>query len=288
MTRYYKMSGAGNDFLALADPPTAPAEAEIRAWCRRGLSLGADGLFVLRHDEQAEDPVVAMDYWNADGRPADLCLNGTRCAAQLAFALGWAADEVVIATPAGPLRARRLDATRIALEVPAPAAVPRPLDLEQGATAERLSGWTLTVGVPHLVVPWPDLDRAPVVALGRPARFAPQLGPAGANVDFVRFTPPGRLEIRTYERGVEDETLACGTGVLAGVAVGLRHGGLQLPVTVLTRGGFALEVAAREPGGDPFAGPWILAGDARLLAAGEILPAAAAGPVPTGAQSSTI
>ena len=86
MTEFYKVSGSGNDFIALIAPPAAPTPDEIRAWCRRGVSLGADGLFTLRRD--GADAV--MDYWNADGTAAGLCLNGTRCAARLAFELGWA------------------------------------------------------------------------------------------------------------------------------------------------------------------------------------------------------
>lgn len=103
----FRLSGGGNDFLALAEPRTAPDERQIRSWCRRGLSLGADGLFVLRR--QGTD--VAMDYFNADGRIAELCLNGTRCAARLARHLGWCESEVRLITGAGPVRASFLDDT---------------------------------------------------------------------------------------------------------------------------------------------------------------------------------
>ncbi|HXO19671.1 MAG TPA: diaminopimelate epimerase [Thermoanaerobaculia bacterium] len=271
MTRFFKLSGSGNDFLALAqtaETSEEPSPERIRAWCRRGVSLGADGLFVLRRAPEG----VAMDYWNADGRPADLCLNGTRCAAQLAFQLGWGEGTVKVATPAGGFSARRLDGSRIALDLPAPAEPPRPLELEvEGRT---LAGWAVTVGVPHFVLVWPEsLERAPVVPLGRLLRFHPALGAAGANVDFVRFPRPGRMEIRTYERGVEDETLSCGTGVLAGAAAGLALGLAALPLAVLTQGGFELEV-----GGE--AGSWSLAGDARVVAEGELLAAAEEGPPP--------
>jgi diaminopimelate epimerase len=88
MTRFFKVSGSGNDFLALAEPTETPAADQIRAWCHRGVSLGADGLFVIRREPNAVR-TVGMDYYNSDGLPADLCLNGTRCAAQLGSGSPW-------------------------------------------------------------------------------------------------------------------------------------------------------------------------------------------------------
>lgn len=279
MAEFFKLSGSGNDFLALAETAEPPAPEAIRAWCRRGVSLGADGLFVLRRAGSGGGAGrVEMDYYNADGFPADLCLNGTRCAAQLAFHLGWAGETVTVATPAGAFAASRPDGSRITLELPPVTQAPRELELElSGAT---LQGWFLTVGVPHLVVPWSErLSEAPVTTLGREARWHPDLQPAGANVNFVRYPHPHRMEIRTFERGVEDETLSCGSGVLASVAVGWHLGRLQFPVKVLTAGGFELEVAADRPA-DPAAAPWRLTGDARLVARGELLPGGTAEPAP--------
>ncbi|KAB2959282.1 MAG: hypothetical protein F9K16_12565, partial [Thermoanaerobaculia bacterium] len=116
VSRAVKVSGGGNDFLALIEPDRLPTCAEIAAWCARGLSIGADGLFVLARDGGR----VRMDYWNADGRPAALCINGTRCAARLAFDLGWAAEKATIVTGAGPFPARPAGPTGIALELPPP------------------------------------------------------------------------------------------------------------------------------------------------------------------------
>jgi len=280
MTSFFKLSGSGNDFVGLAEPAREPVPGEIRAWCRRGISLGADGVLALRREPGGG---VVMDYWNADGLPADLCLNGTRCAAQLAFELGWAGDRVEIATPAGRIGARRLDGTRVALELLAPREAPRELTLP--ACGREWTGWALTVGVPHFVLPWEeDLASAPVVEAGAVLRRDPAF-PEGTNVNWVRFPAPGpapdRMEIRTYERGVEAETLSCGSGIVAGVAVGVALGRARLPVAVLTRGGFELEVG--EAGGKSGTrlaapAPWTLAGDARVVARGELLPAAEAGP----------
>ena len=272
MTHFYKLSGSGNDFLALAEPWETPPPERIRAWCRRGVSLGADGLFVLRRAEGG----AAMDYFNADGFAADLCLNGTRCAAQLAFHLGWAEDSrgtLRLRTGAGTVSARRLDEERTAVELPAPAA-PQPLTVEAGGSS--YAGWRSLVGVPHFVLVWQDgLETAPVRELGPRLRHHPVFGAPGTNVNFVRFPERGRMEIRTYERGVEDETLSCGTGTLAGAAVGLALGRARLPLKVDTQGGFELLVET-----DPESGGWSLAGDARVVAEGEILPGAAAEPSP--------
>lgn len=273
MTGFFKVSGGGNDFLALAEPAETPPPERIRAWCRRGVSVGADGLFILRRAPGG----AAMDYFNADGHPAALCLNGTRCAAQLAFHLGWAADGtdgtpgITVLTGAGPVAARRLDERRVRLELPAPE-TPQPLTLDIDGIS--CAGDRLRVGVPHFVLPWEDLERAPVRQLGAAVRRHEAFQPEGTNVNFVRFPERGRMEIRTFERGVEDETLACGSGVLAGVAAGLAAGRIELPVRVLTRGGFELEVGAA-----PQAGLWQLAGDARVVAAGDLLPPAAVEPV---------
>jgi diaminopimelate epimerase len=274
MTGFFKASGGGNDFLALAEPEETPPPERIRAWCRRGISLGADGLFILRRAAGGAE----MDYFNADGYPADLCLNGTRCAAQLAFHLGWAVDTVHVHTGAGSVAAQRLDAERVQLELQVPER-PQLLTVEVDGIAR--AGYRLRVGVPHFVLLWDDLEAAPVRQLGAAIRRHAAFAPEGTNVDFVRYPEKQRMEIRTFERGVEDETLACGTGVLAGAAVGLEIGRAQLPLQVLTRGGFELEVSTAPPARPrQEAGRWQLAGDARIVAAGDLLPSAAVEPAP--------
>jgi len=280
---FIKMSGAGNDFIALVEPlpaGVALGPERIRTWCRRGLSLGADGLFVLAHEGPG---AVRMTHYNADGSAAALCINGTRCAARLAFELGWSAeddnDRVTVSTGAGELRARRLAPDEISLELPdpIPAGDRAPVPMAPEVDGRSWTGFFVTVGVPHFVLAWDgDLASAPVATLGPALRSHPDLGPAGANVDFVRFAAPDRIEIRSFERGVEAETLACGTGVLAAVAAGLATDRSALPVTALTRSGFELRV---EPAGTD---GWALAGDARLIARGELLPGAAVVPRPPG------
>lgn len=269
MVEAYKLSGAGNDFLALVEPARPPSAEEIRAWCRRGLSLGADGVFTLQRIELG----AHMVHYNADGGRAELCLNGSRCAARLAFELGWANTSLQLLTDAGVLRAERLALSEVAVELPPIVEDPEEITLE--VEGQKWAGHYLWVGVPHFVLAWPeDLKRAPVAELGPRLRAHPDLGPDGANVHFVDFREPHHLAIRTFERGVEAETLACGTGVVASVRVGLETGEVELPASVATAGGFELTLARVEE-------RFELAGDARILMRGEIYAGAKASSFPS-------
>jgi diaminopimelate epimerase len=259
-TELYRVSGAGNDFLALIEPTEAPSGQRIQAWCTRGLSLGADGVFALHRSPGG----VRMDYWNADGLPADLCLNGTRCAARLALELGWAAEEVSILTGAGAVLARRAGPTMIALEVPPFTSPLREMSLEIGS--QLIEGIFAIAGVPHFVVRvWGSLGAVDLPTLGPVLRSHPAFGKAGANVDWLHVRDPHHASIRTFERGVEAETLACGTGALAAAAAGLLTRATALPLTLTTASGFELIIdGIGQPA--PLPERWILAGDARILA----------------------
>ncbi len=254
MTPYYRLSGGGNDFLALIEPEAVPETEQIRALCSRGLSLGADGLFALRRTAAG----AQMDYFNADGRGAALCLNGVRCAGRLAFHLGWGERELEILTGAGAVTARLSDDGEISLEVPAPRGRPSPIDVP--VDKETHSGYRIRIGVPYFVLPWQEtLARAPVAQLGERLRHAPEVGTTGANVAFVRYPSDHRIEMRVFERGVEAETLASGTGVLAATAVGIYLERTRFPAEVLTRGGHVLAVDGEIEDGRPT--QWVLSGD---------------------------
>ena len=262
-TPFSLVSGAGNDFIALLDRPIPPVET-VKAWCRRGVSVGADGLFSLR---RVTDGRYALDYANADGARADLCLNAARCAARLAFDQEPAASRVQIETAAGTLTAEPLGDTRTAVLVPAPGPG-RPMTLH--TNSRTCPGRRIDVGVPHFVLWWPgDLGEAPIASLGPNLRAHPDLGMEGANVHFVALTPPEGFRIRSFERGVEAETLACGTGVVAAAACAIAEGRLSLPVVAITRSGceLRLEEGPMEPAG---AVRWRLSGDARIVACGRI------------------
>ena len=268
-TPFLLVSGAGNDFIALVERP-APAPGTISAWCRRGVSVGADGLFTLRRLARGR---YTLDYANADGARAALCLNAARCAARLAFEREPDAASLTIETGAGALVAEPVDDSRTAVLVTVPEAGQA---MTLHAHGEDHRGCRIDVGVPHFVLWWPgDLDEAPVASLGPALRAHPDLGPEGANVHFVGLEPPGRFDIRSFERGVEAETLACGTGIVAAAACAIGEGRLALPVAAATRGGFELQLEAAPDGPDGL-GRWRLSGDARIVARGRIAAAARA------------
>lgn len=267
---FFRVSGAGNDFLALVEPPEDPGPERIRRWCRRGVSLGADGVLVLRRTPEGGQLV----HWNSDGTRSALCLNGSRCAGRLLFEVGWAeGSESVLATDSGELGVRLAGDDRVTVRLPFPVLEPEPLALVLGDA--RYSGFRVMVGVPHFVLPvLQSLDGLPIAELGPALRAHPRLGEPGANVDFVRFTGSTRFEVRTWERGVEGETLACGSGVVAVAAVGVSTGRLTLPCGGRTASGYRLDV-----GGDDLA-RLTLTGDARILAHGEMRSSAAEVPEP--------
>ena len=159
-----------------------------------------------------------------------------------------------------------------------PAEDPQPVTLDGPGLATPLAGWAITVGVPHAILPWDEpLAALPIETLGPPVRRH-RLFPDGANANFVRFGSGHDLDIRTWERGVEGETLACGSGVLAAVATGVFDGRLALPVRARTRGGFVLTVGGQVESqhGESQRGQgnrvvsWTMAGDARILACAEV------------------
>lgn len=275
---FFKVSGAGNDFIVVLVPPgREPAEATIRTWCRRGVSLGADGLITLERTDRGGRIV----HRNPDGGRSELCLNGSRCAAQLIFHLGWQTSTLRLQTDSGTLAARHVDEVGVSLELPAIVTPPerRVLVVDE----EPYEGWFVVAGVPHFVLPWTSPEGEPASLRGVPiGRLGPRLRshgnlyPHGANVDFVRYTERHRFELRTFERGVEAETLACGTGVVAAAVAGVLSGDLELPAVALTAGGFELTVDGEIEDGE--VRRLELGGDARVVAKGDILPGAAVVP----------
>lgn len=264
--RFFKMSGGGNDFIALENASLA-SSGQVETLCARGHSLGADGVFTIEPLADRAEPSIRMLHFNADGSRASLCVNGTRCAALLAFHLAWADDRVTIATDDAEIEASRTGDFEVTLELPPPSERVREQSVCVGDL--ELDGWFIDTGVPHFVLEWTQsLITAPVAELGPEIRQAEEFED-GANVDFLRFLGRDRLELRTYERGVESETLACGTGVLAAAAVAVHLGRADLPLRTLTSGGFELTVGG-DVGGDGSIASWRLAGDARLIAEGTL------------------
>jgi diaminopimelate epimerase len=241
---FTKMSGAGNDFIVIDNRreivPEAGRRERIVEWCRRRVGVGADGVLLVEPPEQPEGAHFRMRYYNADGGEAESCGNGSRCIARFAHQVGAAPDHVRFETLAGIYEAV-VGPQDVVLTMSDPRDLRLGLALAVPGLFEGMVDF-LNTGVPHVVIRWPDLAMAPVVELGRAIRHHPQFAPAGTNVNFLAPHAAGGIAIRTYERGVEDETLACGTGSVASALVAHLHGLAHSPVAVHTSGGPILKV----------------------------------------------
>jgi diaminopimelate epimerase len=241
------MHGAGNDFVVIdhrAPFLPEPLEPLIARLCDRRRGIGADGVLLLERDPELD---FAMRYFNADGRPAEYCGNGARCLGLLALDLGLGGGgEVRFRTAAGPQRARR-EPGRRGIRLAFGHDVPAGESLRVEAAGRAFAGRLLVPGVPHFVTAVERVEWVPVAEWGAALRHHPRFGAAGANVDFVARLGPAHLALRTYERGVEAETLACGSGAIAS-ALWLAAEGESSPVRVLTAGGDELEVEFRANG----------------------------------------
>jgi diaminopimelate epimerase len=274
---FTKMSGAGNDFLVFGGSVARGAKeiAAIRRLCQRGTGVGADGvLFVTREKpEKPGSPRVVAEYLNADGSAGRFCGNGTRCAARYAVLRGLAPPACVVLTGWGAVGARVSPEGRVTLALPEPVAVARAVHaLDPGGDTLERDAFSLLVGVPHLVafvkkdIAFEALDLS---GLGPAHRHHPAMK-EGANANFVRVLGPGRIAIRTWERGVEAETLACGSGAVASAVVASFLEGYAPPVSVATRSGETLEVGFAKDG--EIAREITLGGDARVVFEGTLDP----------------
>lgn len=267
---FIKMSGSGNDFIFF-DARDGQAERfatanVIERLCARGTGIGADGVVMLDPSSRA---AFGIRYYNADGTLASLCGNATLCAARLAVALGIVSPQQAehgfhFETGVGIIEARVRDAALPEIELAEPHGLMEALPAGVGAEAgERRAGF-VEVGVPHVVILCDDVEEAPVLRRGRALRQHPAF-PHGANVNFVSRTPEG-WRYRTYERGVENETLACGTGAAAVALLLDRWGEAESPMQLRTSSGELLEVAAPEAAGKPVR----LRGPARIVFTGQV------------------
>ena len=239
--QFAKMAGAGNDFLVIDNRAGRVGDAEdlTRKICTRRLSVGADGLILIEHSARA---TFRMRYYNADGGLASFCANGTRCAARFAFMNVIAPRKMTIETDAGIVGAEVAEGGAVTLSLPPPYAfrADRPLAIGD----QVIRGSSIMVGVPHYVIFLRrDLWQQDIEPLGRAIRSHPDLLPEGANVNFVQIRDWRAIDVRTWERGVEGETLACGSGVVASVAASALFGKVKSPVSVTTRSGIILEVS---------------------------------------------
>ncbi|MFP5245505.1 MAG: diaminopimelate epimerase, partial [Thermoanaerobaculia bacterium] len=265
---FSKMAGGGNDFVVIDNrgPKIADGSELTRRICTPALSVGGDGLILVESSARA---TFRMRYYNSDGSLAAFCANSTRCAARFAFLNVIAGRKMTIETDAGIVGAEISDGGLVTLSLPAPWAFRAQKPLTVGE--KIIHGSAITVGVPHYVLFLRnDLWSQDIVPLGRALRRHPELLPDGANVNFVVVRDPHSIEVRTYERGVEGETLSCGSGVVASAVVSALFGKVKSPVSVLTRSGITLEVSFTIR--DGAAEDVRLKGDARLIYRATITP----------------
>lgn len=244
MIPFHKYTGAGNDFVIVRerDLDGADPAALARRICPRETGAGVDGLALVRDDPARP---AEVRFFNPDGTEFSTCGNGTRCVARYLSEERAPGDGPLrIATADGEVRAE-VDGERVALDYRIEAEVEGEIRVALGA--EEREGWLVRVGTPHLVVPLDSLPEGPIDELCSPARRDPRLGPEGANVDLVALEGRAEGSIRTFERGVEGETLACGAGAMASL-LALRETGRCGPrLTLLTRSGERLRAELPDP-----------------------------------------
>lgn len=263
--KFWKMSGAGNDFVLLTGGRRGTAALRKLAvrLCARKLAVGADGLLYVN---KAGAGAVSLRYFNSDGSEA-FCGNGSRCAAWWAYSRGLVENnKFLLKTLRGELAVEVKGAECIRMRMP---------DVED-VSLGHAGAWSkpvrsvhfLNTGVPHAVVPVYDLERLDVGGVGRLLRFHEAFGTQGTNVDFVRVSG-GKVYVRTYERGVEGETLACGTGITASAVALALAGEVKAPVTLVARSGDNFRVWLKPAGAG--AKEIYIQGPAKIIFEGEIL-----------------
>ena len=225
--KFTKMHGAGNDFVMIDDRDGRfPGDwRRIAALATRRTGVGSEGVIIIQNSRKAD---FLMRFYNPDGSEAEMCGNGARCAAAFAKDIGAVRGDVMcFETLAGLVDAEIVGSNLVKVWMPAP---------------HDLGVDFVNSGVPHKIVPVANLAQADVEGEGRRIRLSDEFAPAGTNVDFVAYHAPGSVAMRTYERGVEAESGACGTGAVAAAVVGVAQHGLAFPVRVKTSSGYELVV----------------------------------------------
>lgn len=239
--KFVKMHGAGNDFIMIdnrdglvQDEQKSELAAKL---CPRAVAVGADGMVFLENDSEFD---ARWDFFNADGSSAEMCGNASRCFAVFAQNLGIFANEFVFRTIAGPIGGSISGESRARVKL---TDAPKLEKISNLAIADTVSDvYFINTGVPHAIISVDDIEAVDIMKLGAALRYHQQFQPAGTNANFIAKTEKG-VAIRTYERGVEGETLACGTGsVAAAIVAGVEYG-MASPVAVTTRSGDTLNIS---------------------------------------------
>ena len=236
---FHKMHGCGNDFIFIDNREARVGVPQMNDWavtlCNRKTGIGADGLLFLENTPAGREGDFIWHFYNADGSRAEMCGNASRCASWLAVDLGLAGPEQCFGTDAGLIHAR-VDVegmrSRVELTHPTDLSLHIPVEVEGIAYDVHF----VNTGVPHAVILFPDCDLVDVEHLGRLIRYHDKFAPKGTNVNFITVNGRDAIHVRTYERGVEGETLACGTGAAASTCVAHALGLTDARVNVTTSG----------------------------------------------------
>jgi len=237
---FTKMNGAGNDFIAFDNRAgkVSLTPALVTRLCDRHSGIGADGIMGLVPCSSGKAD-WAWQFFNSDGSVAEMCGNGARCFARYVQRATNSSTAFTFETAAGVIGAR-FDADLVTVDLTTPHSLSLRQNLPLSIGAQEVH--SVNTGVPHAVLYVPDADQAMVSTLGPELRRHPHFAPRGTNVNFVQVLEPGFIRVRTYERGVEGETLACGTGVTASALISAALHGYTSPVRVRVQGGDELEV----------------------------------------------
>jgi len=243
--QFTKMNGAGNDFVMIDNRELKHflTKQTIEQLCDRHRGVGADGLLAVEPAANGAD--FKMRYYNADGGEAEMCGNGARCFARYAAKVSGKSGDLSFETQAGVVTAEMLG-ENVKLGMSAPHSLA--LNTELGVAGEKMKVHFLNTGVPHAVVFLDDIEKLDIMRSGAALRYHEHFAPKGTNANFVGENPDGSISIRTYERGVEGETLACGTGVTAAALLFSKLTGASSPVRVKVKGGDTLEVGFENDG----------------------------------------
>lgn len=244
---FTKMNGAGNDFILLDNRSgqVRLTHDQIVRLCDRHRGVGADGILILVPSQSGKAD-WAWDFYNSDGSTGEMCGNGARCFARFTQRVVPLNRDFTFETEAGVISAAFSgDRVTVNLTKPKDLKLNEPVVLSTGPATIH----SLNTGVPHAVLYVPDADKAMVLSLGPEVRRHAHFGPRGTNVNFVQVLGPNHIRVRTFERGVEGETLACGTGVCASAMISARVHNFSSPVQVQVQGGDTLEVNFRDQDG---------------------------------------
>ena len=258
---FYKMSGSGNDFIIIDNRNNIVDENGLSNFiakvCRRKMAVGADGIILVENTDSAD---FKWRYFNSDGSVAEMCGNGARCVARFAYLNDIAGSNMSFETLAGLVKAEVIgECVKVKMTDPLELKIDDTIELKNGLVSIS----SINTGVPHVVIVKDSIDDVDIVQIGREIRYHDQFSPAGTNVNFVCHIKDNTIAIRTYERGVEDETLACGTGAAAGAVVMAHKMKMDSPLSVLTRSGGYLNIFFKEKEGQYY--DIYLEGDARII-----------------------